>query len=111
MEKYIEETTAEEVKKNLVTDAIVSKTGADPEVIKNMSDEDRDTLAVAVSTMEESLFDNIWDDEMSLLENISFVVKEMTLKEAADSEIIDTIVKFSGMKIEEATEAFESVRA
>ena len=110
MKKYIEEVNPEEAKKKIVTDAIVAKTGADPETVDSMSDEDRDVLVTAVANMEESLFDDIWDDEMSLLENISHLVKEMTIRESSQESIIDSIMLHTGMKFEEATEAFESAR-
>lgn len=111
MEKYIEEVTAEEAKKDIVTDAIVAKTGADPKVIDDMSDEDRDTLISAVANMNESLFDDIWNDEMSLLENISTLVKKMVIREASEDIIINVISKKTGMKLDEATEVFKSIRA
>ena len=111
MEKYIEEVTAEEAKENIINQTIADKTGSDKETIEKLPTEVKDALVTAVSSMEESLFDDLWDDEMSLLENVSSIVKEMSIREASETSVINAIVKFTGMKFEEATEVFENTRA
>ena len=108
MEKYIEEVNQEDLllaRKKTVADAF----DIEPDALKDIPEEKVEELEVAASKVTESIFDELWNDEMSLLEKINIIVD--TMKESTSTEVVQTISKLTGMKFEEAAEVFENLRA
>lgn len=108
MEKYIEEVNQEDLelaRKKNVADTF----GIESDALKEVPEDKIEELEVAASKVTESIFDELWNDEMSLLEKINIIIDNM--KESTSTEVIQTISSLTGMKFEEATEVFENLRA
>lgn len=111
MEKYLEATPEElEAARNkLIADKLEVSEDDVNNVTSTLSDEVKDDLEVAISKIDESLFDELFEEEMSLLEKVDKIINTMKLKKASVESIVEAISVCTGMKLEEALEVYKGL--